>query len=84
MAASTWRTWMWLPVVILSGSAACVGRIGDPDPVQQADAPLVCDGTSIDGGDPHNNLLVSLGRAMELDMTSFGNPAYCTGPLAKM
>jgi hypothetical protein len=35
-------------------------------------------------GDPHNNLLVSLGRAMDLDMTTFGNPAYCTGPLAKL
>lgn len=34
--------------------------------------------------DPHNNLLVSLGRAMDLDISTFGNPAYCTGPLAKL
>jgi hypothetical protein len=51
--ASTWRTRRaWLPaVVLLSGSAACVGRIGDPDQVQTADAPIVCDGSSIYPGD---------------------------------
>lgn len=30
----------------------------------------------------HNDLLVSLCRAMQVDVDSFGNPAYCTGPLA--
>jgi hypothetical protein len=33
-------------------------------------------------GDPHNNLLVSLCQAMDVDVNTFGNPAYCTGPLA--
>ena len=35
-------------------------------------------------GDPHNNLLLSLCHAMDVnaDKSSFGNPAYCTGPLA--
>lgn len=32
-------------------------------------------------GDPHNNLLLSLANAMGLGLTTFGNPAYCTGPL---
>ncbi len=33
---------------------------------------------------PHNNLLVSLMNAMGLPDTTFGNPAYCTGPLANL
>ncbi len=33
-------------------------------------------------GDPHNNLLVSLCQAMDVDVSTFGNPAYCKGPLA--
>ncbi|WP_437930815.1 DUF1552 domain-containing protein [Sorangium sp. So ce291] len=32
-------------------------------------------------GDPHNNLLVALCNAMGADISTFGNPAYCTGPL---
>lgn len=31
---------------------------------------------------PHNNLLLSLMHAMGLQATTFGNPRYCTGPLA--
>jgi len=31
---------------------------------------------------PHNNLLVSLLNAFGSDVRTFGNPAYCTGPLA--
>ena len=31
--------------------------------------------------DPHNNLLVSLANAMDVPMTTFGNPDWCTGPL---
>lgn len=31
---------------------------------------------------PHNNLHVSLLNKMGVDTQSFGNPAYCTGPLA--
>jgi hypothetical protein len=31
---------------------------------------------------PHNNLLVSIASAMGVPITTFGNPAYCTGPLA--
>jgi hypothetical protein len=31
---------------------------------------------------PHNNLLVSLMNVMGVPGTTFGNPAYCTGPLA--
>ncbi|MBX7102353.1 MAG: DUF1552 domain-containing protein [Myxococcaceae bacterium] len=31
---------------------------------------------------PNNNLLVSLCRMFGLAKTTFGNPAYCTGPLA--
>lgn len=35
------------------------------------------------GRTPHNNLLVSLCHAMGLDdVTTFGNPTYCTGPLS--
>ena len=33
-------------------------------------------------GDPHNNLLLSLCKAMDVDLSTFGNSAYCTGPLA--
>ena len=33
-------------------------------------------------GDPHNNILVSLCQAMGLSQGTFGNPKYCTGPLA--
>lgn len=32
-------------------------------------------------GDWHNNLLVSLANAMDVPITTFGNPAYCKGPL---
>lgn len=31
---------------------------------------------------PHNNLLLSLAHAMDVNLPTFGNPAYCTGPLA--
>jgi hypothetical protein len=30
---------------------------------------------------PHNNLLVAIAQAMGVDIDTFGNPAYCTGPL---
>ena len=30
---------------------------------------------------PHNNLLVSVANAMGVGITTFGNPAYCTGAL---
>jgi hypothetical protein len=33
---------------------------------------------------PHNNLLVSLANAMGTNITTFGNPAYCTGPLSNL
>jgi hypothetical protein len=33
------------------------------------------------GGHPHNDLLVSLCQAMDVDTQVFGNPAYCSGPL---
>jgi len=33
------------------------------------------------GKTPHNNLLVSLVNMMGGSATTFGNPAYCTGPL---
>ncbi|WP_437290743.1 DUF1552 domain-containing protein [Sorangium sp. So ce406] len=32
-------------------------------------------------GDPHNNLLVTLCNAMGVEVSTFGNPAYCTGLL---
>lgn len=32
--------------------------------------------------DPHNNLLVSLANAMGVQTNTFGNPDYCSGPLA--
>jgi hypothetical protein len=32
-------------------------------------------------GDWHNNLLVSICNAMDVPVTTFGNPAYCTGSL---
>jgi len=28
---------------------------------------------------PHNNLLVGIANAMDVNITTFGNPAYCTG-----
>ncbi|WP_437562563.1 DUF1552 domain-containing protein [Sorangium sp. So ce542] len=34
------------------------------------------------GGDAHNDLLVTLCNAMGVDVSTFGNPAYCTGPLS--
>jgi len=33
---------------------------------------------------PHNNLLVSLANAMGTNINTFGNPAYCTGPLSNL
>lgn len=33
---------------------------------------------------PHNNLLVSLLRAFGIDEDTFGNPQFCTGPLAEL
>jgi hypothetical protein len=31
---------------------------------------------------PHNNLLVSIANTMGVSLTTFGNPAYCTGPMS--
>jgi hypothetical protein len=36
------------------------------------------------GGAYHNDLLVSLANAMGVDIDTFGNPAYCTGPLSTL
>lgn len=36
---------------------------------------------SFSGDVPHNNLLVSIMNAMGMPGDTFGNPAYCTGPL---
>lgn len=33
---------------------------------------------------PHNNLLVSILNMFDVPATTFGYPAYCTGPLAKL
>lgn len=33
------------------------------------------------GNSPHNNLLVSLCHAYGIDVQTFGDPAFCTGPL---
>jgi hypothetical protein len=30
----------------------------------------------------HNDLLVGIANAMGTNITTFGNPAYCTGPLS--
>ena len=35
-------------------------------------------------GVPHNNLLVSIANAMGTNINTFGNPAYCTGPLTNL
>jgi hypothetical protein len=35
------------------------------------------------GREPHNNLLVSILNAFGVQTNTFGNPAYCTGPLAR-
>lgn len=32
-------------------------------------------------GEPHNNLLVSIANAMDVPVTTFGNPNFCTGAL---
>jgi hypothetical protein len=34
-------------------------------------------------GEPHNDLLVSICRLMGVPADTFGNPAYCSGPLAR-
>ncbi len=34
--------------------------------------------------DPHNNFLVSLCNAMGVQTNTFGNPAYCSGPLPNL
>ncbi len=39
---------------------------------------------NFEGVVPHNNLLVSLLNAMGLPATTFGDPAFCTGPLAEL
>jgi len=36
---------------------------------------------AFDGDHPHNNLLVSILNAFDVDTDSFGNPAFCTGPI---
>ena len=36
------------------------------------------------GVQPHNDLLVSLCRLMGLDVSTFGNPTYCNGPLPQL
>ncbi len=36
------------------------------------------------GDVPHNNLLVSLLNARGVKATTFGDPAYCTGPLKEL
>ncbi len=36
-------------------------------------------------GDPtHNQLLLSICHAMGVDVATFGNPAYCKGPLPRL
>jgi hypothetical protein len=37
-----------------------------------------------DGTVPHNNLYVSILNAMGIPDTTFGNPAYCSGPLPNL
>lgn len=50
MTASAWRTWVWIPAVLLSASAAaCVGKIGDPD--GSGDGPLACDSAALHPGE---------------------------------
>lgn len=39
---------------------------------------------SFPGDVPHNNLLVSCMNAMGIEATTFGDPAYCTGPLSEL
>ena len=56
MATSTWQRWVWLPAVILTGSAAsCVGNLGDgpagTDGTDGTKTPLVCDGATIHPGE---------------------------------
>src|SRR6266566_7665489 len=36
------------------------------------------------GGASHADLLVSLRNAVDIQTTTFGNPAYCSGPLANL
>lgn len=36
------------------------------------------------GDVPHNNLLVSLLNSMGVNATTFGDPAFCTGPLSQL
>ena len=36
------------------------------------------------GDTPHNNLLVSLANAMDVNDQIFGDPAFCTGPIANL
>jgi hypothetical protein len=36
------------------------------------------------GGRTMNDVLISICRAMDLDVSTFGNPAYCTGPIEEI
>lgn len=36
------------------------------------------------GDEPHNNLLVSLANAMDVNINTFGDPDFCTGPIANL
>lgn len=33
---------------------------------------------------PHNNVLLTLCHAMGVPLSTFGNPDYCTGPIARL
>src|SRR5205814_4464855 len=35
-------------------------------------------------GESHSNLLVSLANAMDVNISTFGDPGYCTGPMSKL
>jgi hypothetical protein len=49
MTATNWKAFAWLPAMLLAGTAACVGRIGDP--AGPGDGPLACDGAALSPGD---------------------------------
>jgi hypothetical protein len=63
-----------MPFVLAGGAAAAAKPLAMGRFLQYADSEKV----------PHNNLLLSILQTFGLPDATFGNPDYCTGPLARL
>jgi hypothetical protein len=63
-----------MPFVLAGGAATAPKPLTMGRFVQYPNSPTV----------KHNDLLVSLGNVFGIADTTFGNPAYCNGPLTKL